>query len=146
MGIYLASEETSVSRSQLDFSDINNMISKTRIERKLERKTNPELVENILAAKKNNSWKEVAHLISYPRRLQISKNLDEIDRGSKEGDTIIIPGKVLGNGNVNKKIRIAALKFSKQAVEKLKSRKCEMVSIKDEIKINAKAQGIKILR
>jgi large subunit ribosomal protein L18e len=122
------------------------MISKTKITRKLERKTNPELIENILAAKKNNSWKEVAHLISYPRRKQISKNLDEIDRESKEGDTIIIPGKVLGNGNLGKKVRIAALKFSAQAVEKLKSKKCEMVSIKEEIKVNPKAQGIKILR
>lgn len=122
------------------------MISKTRINRKLERKTNPELIENILAAKKNNSWKEIAHLISYPRRLQISKNLEEIEKISKEGDTIIVPGKVLGEGEVSKKIRVCAVGFSEKAREKLKSKKCEIVSIKEEIKINPKAQGIKILK
>lgn len=122
------------------------MISKTKINRKLERKTNPELIENIFLAKKNNSWKEIAHLISYPRRKQISKNLDEIEKISKEGDTIVVPGKVLGNGDVSKKIRIVALGFSGQAREKLKRKKCELVSIKEEIKVNPKAQGIKVLK
>ena len=122
------------------------MTNKTRITRKLERKTNPELIENILAARKNNSWKEIAHLISYPRRLQISKNLDEIEKTSKEGDTIIVPGKVLGEGDISKKIRVCAISFSEKAREKLKSKKCEIVSIKEEIKINPKAEGIKILK
>jgi len=122
------------------------MISKTKIDRKLARKTNPDLIENIFLAKKNNSWKEIAHLISYPRRLQISKNLEEIEKNSKEGDTVIVPGKVLGNGDISKKIRIAATGFSKQAREKLKSKRCEIVSIRDEIKVNPKAQGIKLLK
>ena len=122
------------------------MISKTKINRKLERKTNPDLIENINAAKKHEAWKLIAHLISYPRRKQIKKNLEELEKISKEGDTIIVPGKVLGNGEISKKIRVASLSFSEQAREKLKSKKCEIVSIKDEVKINPKMQGVKVLK
>lgn len=124
----------------------NNMKSKTLIDKQASRKLNPDLVESIITAKKNEAWLPVASLLSYPKRKQINKNLDEIDKESKEGDTVIIPGKVLGNGSVSKKIRIAAIAFSEQAREKLKSKKCEIVSIKEEIKINPKANGLKILR
>lgn len=122
------------------------MKSKTLIRKQTERKTKPELVETIFKARKNDKWMAVASIISYPRRLQISKNLDEIEKETKEGDTIVIPGKVLGKGEVSKKIRVAAIDFSEQAREKLKARKCEIVSIKEEIKVNPTARGIKVLR
>lgn len=122
------------------------MKSKTLIDRQASRKLNPELVKSIITAKKNKAWLFVASLLSYPKRKQINKNLDEIDKESKEGDTMIVPGKVLGNGEISKRIRISAIGFSESARKKLKARKCEIVSIRDEIKINPKAEGIKILR
>lgn len=120
--------------------------SKTRINRKLERKTNPELVETIIEAKKNKNWLKIANLISKPRRLMIDKNLDEIDKETREGDTILIPGKVLSRGNVSKKLRIVALGFSEEARKKLKAGKCEIVTINEEIKVNPKAQGLKVMK
>jgi len=120
--------------------------SRTKIDRQAERKLNPELAETIILTKKNEAWLPVASLLSYPRRKQISKNLDEIDKESREGDTIIVPGKVLGNGEVSKKIRVVGISFSKSAREKLKARKCEIVSILEEIKVNPKANGLKILK
>jgi large subunit ribosomal protein L18e len=122
------------------------MKSKTQIDRQASRKLNPELAETIRKAKKLDKWVVIAGLLSYPRRMQISKNLDEIDRESGEGDTVVVPGKVLGTGSVSKKIRIVAAAFSESAREKLKARKCEIVQIKEEIKINPKAEGIKILK
>ena len=65
---------------------------------------------------------------------------------TEEGDTVVVPGKVLSNGEINKKIRIVALSFSKEAEEKLGKKKCEVVSILEEIKVNPKAEGIKILK
>ena len=112
----------------------------------MKRKLNPELVASIMKAKKLEKWLAVAHIISGPRRKKVSVNLDEIDKETKEGDTIVVPGKVLGQGEISKKIRIAALSFSKDAREKLKEKKCEAVSILDEIKINPQARGLKILK
>jgi large subunit ribosomal protein L18e len=122
------------------------MKSKTLISEQARRKFNPGLVETIMKAKKAKPWVVVAGLLSYPRRMQICKNLDEIEKQSKEGDTIIVPGKVLGKGDVSKKIRIAAINFSGDAREKLKAKKCEVITIQEEIKINPKAEGIKILK
>ena len=120
--------------------------SKTKIEKQSQRKANKELVKTIIRAKKNDKWLEVAGLLSRPRRLKIEKNLDEIDKESKEGDTIVVAGKVLGNGEVSKKIRIAALSFSQEAQKKLKEKKCEIISLIKEIETNKKAEGIKILK
>ena len=122
------------------------MKSKTKIEKQLKRKINPELVETIIKAKKNDKWLGIASLLSAPRKLKIYVNLEKIEKESKEGDTIIVPGKVLSQGDISKKIRIAALSFSQQAREKLKNRKCEIVTIKEEISKNKEAKGVKILR
>ena len=122
------------------------MISKTKVNRKLARKTSSEIVETIIATKKHKAWLKIAHMISGPRRKQASVNLIDIDKETKEGDTVLIAGKVLGSGDVSKKIRVVALYFSEEARKKLKAKKCEVVSVREEVKVNPKAQGIKILR
>ena len=122
------------------------MKSKSLIERQLKRKTNPELVETLIAAKKAKAWREIAGLISTPRKRHVSINLSEIDKRAKKGETVIIPGKVLSQGGLNKKIKIAALGFSEKAREKLLKSGSEAISILKEIKSNPDAKGIKILK
>jgi large subunit ribosomal protein L18e len=121
------------------------MKSKTLISKQAERKGNPDIVETIRQAKKNEKWIRVASIVAYPRRKRIELNLDIIDKESKEGDIVVVPGKVLGKGEINKKIVIAALGFSEEARNKLKEKKCEIKSILEEINKNPKAQGIKAL-
>ena len=75
-----------------------------------------------------------------------SLNLTEIEKNSKEGDTIVIPGKVLSQGDINKKIKVVALGFSEKAREKLMKSKSDPTSILEEVKKNPEAKGIKILR
>ncbi len=120
--------------------------SKTQIEKQTKRKTNSELVETIRNAKKNEKWLKVASLLSAPRKKRFEANLDKIDRESKEGDSIVIPGKVLSQGEINKKIRVIAVGFSESAKKKLLNSKCEVVYIIDEIKNNPEAKGVKILK
>lgn len=109
----------------------------------MKKKTNSALVETIFLAKKYNL--EIAKLLSAPTRKRISINLDEIDREAKENETLIVPGKVLGKGNINKKIKVVAFNFSSSAEEKLKKAKCEIKTIKEELEKNKKLGG-KILR
>ncbi len=121
------------------------MKSKTEIKKRKRRKTNSELVETINLANKNEGWRNVASKISMSRRQESSMNLFEIDKISKEGDTVVICGKVLGLGSLSKKIRICALQFSESARAKVKSSKGEIVMLSEEIKKNPKAHGVKIL-
>ena len=122
------------------------MKSKTKIEKQTRRKTNPDLVKTIRNAKKNGKWLEVSSLLSSSRKKRVEVNLDKIDKESKEGDIVVIPGKVLSQGELNKKIKIVAFSFSKSAMEKILKSKCEANYINDEIKKNPEARGIKILK
>jgi large subunit ribosomal protein L18e len=122
------------------------MKTKTQIEKQLKRKKNTELVETIIAAKKNKAWLEVAGVLSGPRRNRININLEEIDKEAKEGETIIVSGKVLSQGEITKKVKIASLNFSEKAKEKLLNAKCELSNILDEIKKNPQAKNIKVLK
>lgn len=120
--------------------------SKTLIEKQMQRKHNQELVKTIIATKKNAKWFKVAELISSPRQRKISINLEKINKETKEGDIIVIPGKVLSQGEINKKIKVIALNFSEKAKEKLLKAKCEVSTILKETKKNPKAKGIKIIQ
>ena len=120
--------------------------SKTKIEKQLKKKRNPELVKAVILAKKNSKWLEIASILSGSTRNKIQINLDKIEKNSTPGDIIIIPGKVLSVGNLTKKVRVVALNFSEKAKEKLLKSNCEVVLLKNEIENNKEAKGVRILK
>lgn len=121
------------------------MKTKTFIEKQLKRKTNPELVITIIEAKKKKKWLEVASILSSPRINKVEINLDKINDTAKEGEVVVVPGKVLSQGKLDKKIKIAALSFSESAKEKISKTKGETLTILEEIKKNPDAKNIRIL-
>jgi large subunit ribosomal protein L18e len=121
------------------------MKSKTKINKQLRKKGNPELVETIMDARKNKGWYRVSEILSSPRKNKLQKNLNIINKESKDGETIVIPGKVLSVGELDKKIRIIALSFSKNAREKILKSGGKVSTIFEEIKKNPEAKEVKIL-
>ncbi len=122
------------------------MKSKTLIEYQLKRKTNSNLVETIINAKKNESWLGIASVLVGPRRKRMDMNLSQIDAQAKTGETVVVPGKVLSGGEVSKKFKVVAISFSSKAEEKLKKAGCEAILISQEIEKNKDAKGVKILK
>jgi large subunit ribosomal protein L18e len=120
-------------------------MKKTQIEKKLKRKTNSELVETVIKSKKNENWLKISHIVSGPARKAISLNLQDINEQSKDGDKVIVPGKVLSDGKIDKKISVVALSFSEKARSKLKESKIPTLTLLEEIKKNPKAEKIKLL-
>lgn len=120
------------------------MKSKTKIESQLKKKTNPELVKTIILAKKNSSWNEVASIMTTSTKRLPQINLSKIE--STDAKTIVIPGKVLSQGEITKKLKVVAFKFSEKAKEKLKNAGCEITSIIKEIESNKDAKDIIILK
>lgn len=120
--------------------------SKTLIDKQIQKKTNKELVDTVIVAKKNKAWLEVASILSGPRRKRIDMNLMKLNKDSKEGDILVIPGKVLSKGEVNKRVKVVALNFSQKAKEKLLKAKCGVISILEEIKKNPEGKKVKILK
>lgn len=121
------------------------MKSKTLIGKQVVRKNNPEIVETILAAKKKKEWLDVARVLSGPRSNYMNLNLHEINSKVKEGENVVVPGKILSQGEIDKKIKIIALGFSETAKEKLKKSGSKTELILNELKSNPDAKGLKIL-
>lgn len=120
------------------------MKSRTKIEQQLKTKNDKELVETVIASKKNPNWFRVAEVLASPRKNHKEINLEDLNK--IEGKTIVVCGKVLSQGDISKKYKIAALKFSEKAKEKLIKAGCEINSILNEIKKNPSAEGVEILK
>ena len=79
-------------------------------------------------------WKRVHSLIAVPSRRRPSVNLYKISRYSKDGDNVIVPGKVLSTGPLTHRVNIAAIEYSSEAMKTLKEANCKILGIKDMLK------------
>lgn len=121
------------------------MKTKTKIGKQLERKTDTLLVETIIASKKNKAWNPIAAILSGPRRNRLNINIGNISRVGKEGEVLAVPGKVLSQGELKKKMKIIAFAFSESAKKKILDARGETELIINEIKKNPDARGVRIL-
>ena len=121
------------------------MKTKTKISKQAKKKTNPNLVEAILLAKKSKGWLKVAGVLSYPRRIRKDINLRDLNEKVKANGKYIFAGKILSLGEVDKKFEIIALDFSKNAKEKLNKAGCKILNMVEEIKKNPDAKGLEFL-
>jgi len=71
-------------------------------------------------------------------------NLYKLDKFTKEGEIIIVPGKVLGVGDLNHKLTVAAWLFSGNAFDKI-NKIGKAISINELIKESPKGKKIRII-
>ena len=122
------------------------MKSKSKIEKQIKNKRNPELVLTVIASNKNASWRKIAGVLTDSRKKKLNFNLNEIDSLAEDGKIVVVPGKVLSQGEFTKKNKIVAFKFSEKAKEKLLSSKVQVSNIIEEIKSNPQGDKIQVLR
>ncbi len=98
-------------------------------------------------ARKENApiWRYVAELLDRPRRLRIEVNVSKINRYTRPGEVVVVPGKVLGAGSIDHPVTVAALSFSKAAVEKIKSAGGRVLHIQDLVNENPRGSGVRII-
>ncbi len=90
-------------------------------------------------------WKYVAELLNKPTRQRIEVNIGKINRLTKEGETVVVPGKVLGGGILDHKVTVAAWRFSESAKKKIEKIGGEAISIEELVKRNPKGSFVKII-
>ena len=114
-------------------------------------KTNPALTALIHELKKQANendaqiWKDVAKRLQKPSKNWAEVNLDRISKYTGEKEIALIPGKVLSDGSLDKKISIAAWSFSQKSQEKIKNAGGKYMTIQELIKSNPKGKDIRIL-
>lgn len=115
------------------------------------RSTNPELVKLIRLLRKKSRenkaaiWKDLAERLSKPKRRRIVVNVSRLNRYTESGDTVVVPGKVLGAGSINHPVKVAAFAFSEQARLKIVKAKGKCITIPELVESNPKGTGVKII-
>jgi len=115
------------------------------------KKTNAQLVQTIEYlneySRKNKApiWRDIAKRLEKPRRLWAEVNVGKIERIAENKDTLIVPGILLGTGDLNKNVTISAFKISSSAEKKVMAAKGKVIKIEDLARSNPKGTGIKII-
>jgi large subunit ribosomal protein L18e len=115
------------------------------------RTTNPELIKLIHFLKKQSRenkvkvWRDIAKRLAKPRRKRIAVNVSRLNRYTEKSETVVIPGKVLGAGEINHPITVAAFTFSEKAKGKIKAARGKYLSFFELIKKNPKGSNVKII-
>jgi large subunit ribosomal protein L18e len=79
-------------------------------------------------------WKRVLKLSEVPSRSRKTVNLYKLNKYTKEGDNIIVPGKVLGDGQMSHKINITAMEYSEKALTNLRSNHCTVKKLDEMLR------------
>ncbi|MBS3127191.1 50S ribosomal protein L18e [Candidatus Woesearchaeota archaeon] len=90
-------------------------------------------------------WRKVVTDLKKPTRQRRVVNVYKIDKYARDGETILVPGKVLSVGNLNKKVDVAALTFSAEAKEKINQAQGRALSITELFKQNPDGKKVRIL-
>lgn len=107
-----------------------------------------ELVETLLKySNKYNAkiWKRVAEELSKPSRKRRAVNIGRINRYTEHGDYVVVPGKVLGAGELDHPVVIAAFSFSKTAIAKIQNAGGRAVSIFELLREKPNGSNVKII-
>ena len=113
--------------------------------------TNPELISLIRDLKKQSQesrsdiWQSIAERLTKSKRRRVAVNLSRLNRYTEKGETVIVPGKVLGAGKPDHPLTIAAFSFSTMAKDKIEAIKGNCISIRELMKKNPTGTNIKIM-
>jgi large subunit ribosomal protein L18e len=118
---------------------------------KRQRKTNPqlhELLEQLYTASGESGirlWRDVAKRLERPRRLWRSVNVGHVARHAKANDTVLVPGKLLAAGEIDKPVTVAAFSFSDAAAKKIGESGGRAILLPDLLRENPSGSGVRIL-
>ena len=115
------------------------------------RKTNQRLIELIdeLKAKSRDTgsalWRDVALRLSRSRSNWVQPNLSRLSRHAPEGATVLVPGKLLGSGDLVASHNVAAYSVSAGAREKIEAAGGRVMSLSELMNENPNGSEVIIL-
>lgn len=110
----------------------------------------PEVLEALRALGKAYSkskkpvWRRAAEILSRSSRRRAEVNLYDLEKHGKEGELVIVPGKVMSLGKLSKKLTIAALSATASAREKIAKAGGKVLTLR-EAADKGEAKGARIL-
>ncbi len=99
------------------------------------------------ASKKNNApiWERLADMALKPTRAKRTINLGQLDKFVADNDVVVVPGKVLGTGNLSHKITLCSFSISTTGAKKITESGGKVLDISQIIKNHPTGKGVKII-
>ena len=96
---------------------------------------------------KQDVWLAIAEKLQKSRRQKVAVNLGKIDIFAKkhQDKIFVVPGKVLSDGLLTTKAKIAGMQFSKVAKEKISAAKGQSMQLQELMDAKPKASEIMIV-
>jgi large subunit ribosomal protein L18e len=119
--------------------------SRSEMDKRTKLKTNSELISLFkkLNDQKDPLYRKLAIEITKSKRKKVQVNIDKINSLTKGDEVVIVPGKVLGQGELNHSLVIAALSFSESARKKLE-KKSNLMTIQEFMEKRKTLKGINL--
>ena len=90
-------------------------------------------------------WNQVAENLGKVNRKRAEVNVSDIDRVAEDGETVVVPGKVLGTGRLQTDVDVAAFQASNGAKRKI-SKQGEFMFIRDLVEENPEGTEVRIVK
>ena len=110
------------------------------------------LVDNTIwtlrsAFKKNKApiWHALEEELAGPRANRREINVRRLASITKAGEVVVVPGKILGTGNLGHKLTVCAFSISESAAKKVIEAGGKVVSFEDLVKKHPDGKGVRII-
>src|SRR5262245_48847369 len=100
-----------------------------------------------LAFKKSKApiWRALEAELARPRANRREINVATLDEISKAGEVLVVPGKVLGTGNLGHKLTVCAYSLSESAAKKIVGAGGSIISFEELSKKHPDGKGVRII-
>lgn len=115
------------------------------------RKSNPllvSLIQDLKAAAREHEaplWRDLADRLAKPQANWAEVNVSRLERHAAEGETVVVPGKLLGTGRLSKKLTVAAFQASGSARTKVEASGGRLLGLRELVEANPKGSDVRIL-
>jgi large subunit ribosomal protein L18e len=117
----------------------------------IERKSNPVLV-GLIAELKNAGrdnqapiWRDIASRLEKPSRNWAQVNISKLEAYVRDGEHVVVPGKLLGSGEVNKAFTVIAYNASASAKAKIAAAGGKVLSMEEGVVAFPKGEKCRII-
>ena len=114
-------------------------------------KTNPSLIRLIVDLKSVSRehgtpfWRDIAERLERRNRNWSEVNLSRVSRTAKDGETVVVPGVLLGSGDLLRPLTIGTFRASAGARAKVVKAGGKVVGLRELAASNPKGSGVRIV-
>ena len=90
-------------------------------------------------------WKLLENKIKSSRSHRSEVNINKLDHITKDGEIVVIPGKVLGTGILNHKLTVTSFSISVTAMKKILKAGGKVIPLDEFVNQHPNGQGVRII-